>query len=431
MTSSMVRRNGTSPMQPQAPQALQMTQIEPGTASALETVTGTAISAFHGAADGASIMAALDMAAAVNDLRALFDRPEIKARILALQDTPLGFRTDCDPKVKRKKKNQQTGQWSEVTNTPYAYEVVREAAIEALLRRLQLVGNQFNIIAGRFYCTKEGFEALIRQLASVTNFRPVIGVPQSKSGGVIIDCSATWTQNGETQSLAASIPVKADDYSGADQSIGKATRKFLKRCYECMTGNSMPEGDASELESSSAPQPVALAGAPAAPSADLPPAITAAAAPVATLTEQQIQQINTALERQLTPVGRAAFTVDALGAFGVEAFAEIPAEQHTALMQSIGNAGNRERWNRGCGHADGEPVLTAEQIADLTPDAAEPAPEPVAPAPSAKPAIRAKGGDAVTLTRAAAPAPDVAAQPEPEPEEGDEEGDDALQRELV
>ena len=151
-------------------------------------------------------------------------------------------------------------------------------------------------------------------------------------------------------------------------------------------------------------------------------AITAAAAPVATLTEQQIQQINTALERQLTPVGRAAFTVDACGTFGVEAFAGIPAEHHTALMQSIGNAGFRERWNRGCGHAVGEPVLTAEQIAELTPDAAEPAPaQPTAPTPRAKP-----------TARAAASAPEAAAQPEPEPEEGDDEGDDeALQAELI
>ena len=60
------------------------------------------------------------------------------------------------------------------------------------------------------------------------------------------------------------------------------------------------------------------------------------------------------------------------------------------------------------------------------------APEPVAPAPSARPAIRAKGGDAVTLARAATPAPEAAAQPEPEPEEGDDEGDDeALQAELM
>jgi hypothetical protein len=388
----------------QQPQALQMVQIEPTTASQLESVTSTAISAFHGAADGASIMAALDMAAAVNDLRTLFDRPEIKARIVALQDTPLGFRTDQDPKVKRRKKNQQTGQFEEKFNTPYHYDVVREAAIEALLRRLQLVGNQFNIIAGRFYCTKEGFEALIRQLPAVANFRLVIGVPQSKPGGVIIDCSATWVQNGETQSLGGSIPVKTDDYSGADQSIGKATRKFLKRCYECMTGNSIPEADASEIDGVAATGLLSVTGAPplSPTSAALPLEIAAAAAPLATLTEQQQAAIVTALGRQLTPVGRAAFVVDACLSFGVETLEGIPAEHHSALMKSIGDAGNRERWNRGCGHADGQPVLTAAQISELTPQA----PEAVEEAPQQQPAA--------TPQRAAKPASKAAAAAAPE-----------------
>lgn len=152
-----------------------------------------------------------------------------------------------------------------------------------------------------------------------------------------------------------------------------------------------------------------------------PPVITAAAAPVATLTEQQQQQILTALERQLTPVGRAAFTVDACGAFGVELLGEIPAEQHTALMQSIGNAGNRERWNRGCGHVDGEPVLTAEQIAELSPQAPQQVaggePEPL-PQQRAKPAARA-----------AAPATQAAPALVEEP--GDSGDDESLQQELV
>ena len=155
-----------------------------------------------------------------------------------------------------------------------------------------------------------------------------------------------------------------------------------------------------------------------------PPAITAAAAPVATLTQQQQRQILTALDRQLTPVGRAAFTVDACGAFGVEALEGIPAEHHTALMQSLANAGSRERWNRGCGHADGEPVLTAEQIAELTPPTPqqEATPEPAAPAQRATP-----------VARAAAPAAQATPAPAEEPQEqpGDDGADEALQQELV
>jgi len=371
-------------------------------------------------------MAALDLAASISELRILFDQPEIKARIVALQDTPLGFRTDRDPKVKRRRENRQTKMFEEYYCTPYPYEIVKEAAIEALLRGLQIVGNQFNIISERFYCPKEGFEALIRQLSTVTNFRPVIGVPQSKPGGVTVDCSATWLQKGEAQSMEASIPVKADSYSGADQLIGKATRKFLKRCYECMTGNSMPEADASEIDGVAAIGLLSVTGAPplSPASATLAPAIAAAAAPVATLTEQQQQQLLTALERQLTPVGRAAFVVDACISFGVEALEGIPAERHSSLMQSIGGQGNRDRWDRGCGHTDGEPVLTAEQIAELTqaPEATEETPQQQ---PAAAPQRAAKPASKAAAAAAAEPVQEAAA------DQGEPGDDGEVQSELM
>ena len=105
--------------------------------------------------------------------------------------------------------------------------------------------------------------------------------------------------------------------------------------------------------------------------------------------------------------------------------AEIPAEQHTALMQSLANAGSRERWNRGCGHADGEPVLSAEQVAELTPKA----PEPTEEAPPQQ--------SAAAPQRVAKPAPKAAAAAAPEPDpapaesEQEEPGEDSIQRELV
>jgi recombination protein RecT len=139
------------------------------------------------------------------------------------------------------------------------------------------------------------------------------------------------------------------------------------------------------------------------------PAIAAAAAPVATLTEQQQAAIQTALQRQLTSVGRDAFVVDACVSFEVEALSEIPAEHHTALMQSLGNAGNRERWNRGCGHANGEALLTAEQIAELTQ-----APETAEEAPQQQPEA--------TLQRAAKPTPKAAVAAAPEPVQEDAAG---------
>lgn len=215
-----------------------MPAVPTETAQALDEANTRAIAAFAGASNGGGIMAALDVAKGIEDLRVLFDQPEIRARVVALQDTPLGFRTDRDPKVK----NRKTGE----PNTPYSYEVVKDAAIEAGLRGLQLVGNQFNIIAGRFYGTKEGLEFLIRKMPAVTDFRPVVGVPAVKPGGVLIDCEATWQQGGKPMAVKVTIPIKSDDFSSADQLIGKATRKLLARCYSIMTGNTMPEGEAGD-----------------------------------------------------------------------------------------------------------------------------------------------------------------------------------------
>lgn len=137
------------------------------------------------------------------------------------------------------------------------------------------------------------------------------------------------------------------------------------------------------------------------------PELAAAAAPVVTLTEQQQEILTTALGRQLTPLGVAAFTADACAAFQVQELAQIPADFHSRLMGNLANAGSRERWNRGCASESGEPILSAEEVAALTPQATEPqaeaAPEP-APEPPAKAATSARQQPA----RAAAPAPAAA-----------------------
>jgi hypothetical protein len=213
--------------------------IPPKTVAALSEVSVRATAAFGQANTGdQNVLTALDVAESVDQLRHLLDTPEVMARIEALQDTSIGFRTDSDPKVWNKKKG--------AFNPRYEWPVVRDCALEAALRGLQWVGNQFNIITGRMYCTKEGFEYLIKRCKAVTEFRPVIQVPRIANGGAIVECSATWKMSGQPVTFASTIPVKMDEYSGADQIIGKATRKFLKRCYEQMSGISVPEAEAEE-----------------------------------------------------------------------------------------------------------------------------------------------------------------------------------------
>lgn len=218
-------------------------KLNSNTVDALRGASTKAVEVFHSTQGGAiDIAAALTVAESIHELRELFSDPSIKDRITKLQDTALGFRTDRDPRIKNRKTNEY--------NTPYSYEVVKDCAIEATLRGLQIVGNHWNIISGRTYVTKEGFEFLIRKVKGLAKFNPTIGVPKSLNGGALVECSAKWVLNNEEDACAATIPVKGDDYSNADQYIGKATRKFLKRCYEQMTGVSVPDGE----EESEAPQ---------------------------------------------------------------------------------------------------------------------------------------------------------------------------------
>lgn len=361
MTNTIVRRSGgTHPIAPSTKQSLPV--VSESTNEALRSASQLGMTLYaQGSND--DIVAALDLAASIQQLRDIFDLPEIRARIESLCNTPLGFRTDKDPNVKR---------WNKKTNSfeyldPYEYPIIRDAAIEAVLRGLQLAGNQFNIIAGRFYCTKEGFEHLIRKLGSVTEFRPVIGIPQAKAGGALIECSATWLQDKKQQSLSSTIPVKGDDYSSADQYIGKAKRKFYERCYAAMTGNSMPEGDAADLIEVSVVSKNQSAPSEMRTTSDVAPAIAAAAVPVPVLSEQQLNVLQTAIAKQLNPIGQAAFKLDVCGAFNCEELAQIPADQHTTVMGWLGTPGNQERWNRGCLAGDGRQVLTPEQMLKLMP----------------------------------------------------------------
>lgn len=214
-----------------------LTPITADTVKRLDDATSFAVSAFNSQGSG-SVIAALNVAQGIADLREMFDQPEIKSRILALQDKAIGFRTDKDPNVMNRKTNQP--------NVPYSWEVVKDCCIEATLRGLQLVGNQMNIISGRMYATKEGYDGLIRKLPNVSNFEITLNVPKSAGNGVLIECDGAWIQDGTARTIKATIPVKTDDYSTIEQSMGKATRKFLKRCYERMTGNTLSDGDAGE-----------------------------------------------------------------------------------------------------------------------------------------------------------------------------------------
>jgi hypothetical protein len=72
--------------------------------------------------------------------------PDCLAVVRSMENTPLGFRTDKEG--------------------GYPDHVLRDCVIMAMLDSLGFSGNQFNIIAGQYYVTKEGWSELLEQMGA-------------------------------------------------------------------------------------------------------------------------------------------------------------------------------------------------------------------------------------------------------------------------
>ncbi len=163
---------------------------------------------------------------AIAELKQLLT-PEYMKPIMELQGNKLGFKTDKD------------------SGGGYDEKAVKNCLIEAVLFGLQPTGNQFNIIAGNMYATKEGMGYLLSKIQGLRyDIVPELPRINAQSGAVIMNIE--WTLNGVTNSKKIDIPIKVNNYMGADAVLGKATRKARKWLYDTITGSEIPEGDVSD-----------------------------------------------------------------------------------------------------------------------------------------------------------------------------------------
>lgn len=183
----------------------------------------------------------MKMARAMDMLRNLLS-DEFMKEIMKLQGSRLGFRTDKD-----------SGQG-------YPVNVVRECAIEALMRGGHLVGNEFNIIAGNAYLTKEYFVRVQDEFPGLSlTLQPQ--VPEIRGDTARVGYIASWTLRGKADELRCivtkdaqgieqdyRIPVKVNNGMGPDAILGKAERKMRARIMQRITGSmsAFPDGDADD-----------------------------------------------------------------------------------------------------------------------------------------------------------------------------------------
>lgn len=168
------------------------------------------------------------LADGIQKLEALLT-PEYMSPIMAMQGKKLGFRSDKD----------KTG--------GYPMNVVKSCLIEAVLMGLEPYGNQFNIIAGNMYMTKEGAGHILNNYKGLS-YDIVIGLPRvnAEKTSSAVEATINWTLNGKTNSKIIPIAIKMDAYTSLDAVIGKATRKARAWLISAITGIEVGEGDVTE-----------------------------------------------------------------------------------------------------------------------------------------------------------------------------------------
>lgn len=151
---------------------------------------------------------------------------QVMQPIMALQDSALGFRTD---------REKQGG---------YPLPAVRDALINAVMVGLLPCGNQWNIIGGRMYVTKEGFTYLLDQAG--VKYTIDQAVPVMKNGGAIVHTELSWSEpvTGAKGSKVLEIPVRVNAGMGADAILGKADRKAKCWLYNNLTHSALVDGEA-------------------------------------------------------------------------------------------------------------------------------------------------------------------------------------------
>lgn len=173
---------------------------------------------------------AFQIANATRELQSLLTTEYMKP-IMALQNNRLGFKTDRDPQG-------------------YPEDVVKNCLIEAVLTGVQPHGNQFNIIAGNMYVTKEGFGYLLAKFPGLKyELIPALPRINAESTSAAVDITIKWKLAGESREEVIPIPVKMNKFMGTDAVLGKATRKARAWLYNTISGTEIADGDAVDVKS--------------------------------------------------------------------------------------------------------------------------------------------------------------------------------------
>src|SRR5262245_22908917 len=190
------------------------------------------------------------LAHAISRLQAALE--PLKDRIMLLQNSPLGFLTDRDPS-RSGKAGQQV--------TPYGWDVIRRCVVQALLGGFNRTGNEWNVIAGKFYGAKNGWERKLREVPGLTDLDVRPGIPTQHNGLTCVRVGASWRMEGRRQELIGAdgqlgrvFAIITAGPSTPDTTVGKALAKAYRAIYQRVTGTRTTAADA-DPEPADEPEP--------------------------------------------------------------------------------------------------------------------------------------------------------------------------------
>ena len=183
------------------------------------------------------------MSSAIDIIKAQLTDEYMKP-IMALQGTNLGFKTDQDT-IKEKVNNK----WVTKKGDGYPLEIVRECLIEAIFLGLEVTGNQFNIIGGNMYPTREGFGHALDKIRGLKKNFEYKNIQQPAGQKVAyVTVFITWQMEGDTaKKQTIEFPIKSNDYTSYDALIGKAERKAKRWLYNTVKGTDISDGDVTDI----------------------------------------------------------------------------------------------------------------------------------------------------------------------------------------
>ena len=156
---------------------------------------------------------------------------EVMKPIMSMQGSKLGFKTDKDQ------------------NGGYPIAVVRDCLIDASLTGVSTHGNQFNIIGGNMYLTKEGYGALLKKVKGL-KFVIKYSVPKVDASKTFatVDSTVKYTIDGATEEETLTFSIKGSAYSTADAYLGKAERKARAWLFNQVSDIEVSDGDVEDIE---------------------------------------------------------------------------------------------------------------------------------------------------------------------------------------